>query len=471
MTNTDIIENRTFDEISVGDSATLEKELTYRDIKLFAIMSGDVNPAHVDEEFARDSRFQEVIAHGMWGGSLISSVLGTDLPGPGAIYMSQSLKFLRPIGVGDHVTVSVTVREKHEEHHRIVLDCLVVKDGNQKAISGVAEVMAPTTKISRPRWAIPDIQVREHALFQTYMERARTLAAEHGPLVTAVVNPVDKLSLASVAEAVRLNLIRPLLIGSRTKIQAAAEEAGIDLDDYEIINISQHPVAAAGRAVDLAINTEVDAILRGKLTISELMAPVVRKGTGLQVGGRMSHAFVFDVPGHSGPLLITDTSVNIRPNLDQKRDIVQNAINFAISLGIETPKVAILSALETIEPHIQSTLDAAALCKMADRGQITKGLLDGPLTFDHAISVDSATIKNIPSSVAGQADILLVPDMEAGNMLAKQMEHLGGAGGAGIVLGARVPIMLPGRADSMQSRLVSFALALILREQQTRGLS
>lgn len=468
MTNTEIIENRTFDEISVGDSAKLEKELTYRDIKLFAIMSGDVNPAHVDEEYARDSRFHEVIAHGMWGGSLISSVLGTDLPGPGAIYMSQSLKFLRPIGVGDHVTVTVTVREKHLENHRIVLDCLVTTDDGKKAIIGVAEVMAPTMKISRPRWAIPEIQVREHPIFATYMERGRTLAQQHGPLVTAVVNPVDQLSLASVVEATRLGLIRAVLIGPREMILAAASKAEIDLQGFEIININQHPLAAAARAIDLALNDEVDAILRGSITIADLMTLVVRKNSGLHRGSRMCNVEVFDVPGLDGPLLIGDTAVNIMPNLDHKREIIQNAIHFATALGIETPRVAILSALETIEPHIQSTLDAAALCKMADRGQITGGLLDGPLTFDNAISTESVQLKNIQSRVAGQANILLVPNIEAGNMLGKQMSFLGGAGGAGVVLGAQVPIMLPGRAESIQSRLVSFALALILREQQSR---
>ena len=460
---TEMIENRTFDEISVGDSAVLQKELTYRDIKLFAIMSGDVNPAHVDEEYARDSRFQEVIAHGMWGGSLISSVLGTELPGPGAIYMSQSLKFLRPIGVGDHVEVKVTVREKHQEHYRLVLDCLVTKEGGQKAITGVAEVMAPTVKISRPRWAIPDIQVREHALFNGYLERARQIAADQGPLIAAIVNPVDRMSLTSVAEAVRQNLIKPLLIGPREAIQAAALEAGIDIAGFDIINASHH-MAAATRAIDLALNDEVDTIVRGNISIGDLMAPVVRRGSGLATGRRMGHVFVFDVPGRQGPLLITDTSVNIRPNLEQKRDIVQNAVDFARQLGIATPKVAVLSALETIAPHIQSTLDAAALCKMADRHQIRGALVDGPLTFDNAISMDAAILKNVHSPVAGQADILLVPDMETGHMLSKQMSYLGGAGGAGIVLGARVPVLLPGRADSMQTRLVSLALAIILRQ-------
>ncbi|MFA5493501.1 MAG: bifunctional enoyl-CoA hydratase/phosphate acetyltransferase [Porticoccaceae bacterium] len=459
---TNIIENRTFDEINVGDSASLEKELTDRDIKLFAIMSGDVNPAHVDEEYARDSRFQEVIAHGMWGGSLISTVLGTELPGPGAIYMSQSLKFLRPIGVGDHVQVKVTVREKHLENHRLVLDCEVIKDGTQKAIVGTAEVMAPTRKISRPRWAIPDIQVREHALFSRYTSQASALAEQHGPLVTAVVNPVDKRSLASVVEAVRLKLIKPLLIGPRAQIAAAAEEAGIDLNGFDIIDLA-HPMAAAQRATDLALNDEVDTIVRGAISISDLMSSIVRRGSGLNIGRRMGHVFVFDVPGHRGPLLITDTSVNIRPTLEQKRDIIQNTVEFAKTIGIATPKVAVLSALETVAPHVQSTLDAAALCKMADRGQIRGALVDGPLTFDDAISMDAALLKHIHSPVAGQADILLVPDMETGHMLSKQMSYLGGAGGAGIVLGARVPILLPGRADNMQTRLVSLSLALILR--------
>jgi phosphotransacetylase/acyl dehydratase len=462
----DYIENRTFDEIRVGDSASLERRLTLQDIKLFAVMSGDVNPAHVDEEYAKSSRFHEVIAHGLWGGALISTVLGTQLPGPGTIYLNQSLSFRRPVGLGDLVVVTVTVKQKDPEQHRLVLDCRCTNQEGKTVISGEAEVLAPTEKVTRPRWVLPEVHLAE----RVHLHRLLGAAKNHPPLRTAVVHPVDKTSLSGVVAAAAEGLIVPLLIGPEHKIRAVAEAENIDLSSYQLI-ATEHSHAAAARAVELARAGEVAALMKGSLHTDELLRAVVDRDAGLRTERRLSHVFAFDVPTYARPLLITDAAINVSPTLAHKRDIAQNAIDFAHALGIECPKLAVLSAVETVTPSIASTLDAAALCKMADRGQIKGGLIDGPLAFDNAVSPEAVAIKGIVSPVAGQADILLVPDLEAGNMLAKQLEYLGGAEGAGIVLGARVPIVLTSRADDTISRLASCALAVMLDRQQREALA
>ena len=453
----EFIENRTFDEIQIGDSASLERRLTLQDIKLFAVMSGDVNPAHVDEDYARSSRFHEVIAHGLWGGALISTVLGTQLPGPGTIYLNQSLSFRRPVALGDLVRVSVTVKEKNSENHRLLLDCLCANEEGKTVISGAAEVLAPTEKVRRQRWVLPEVRLSE----RVHLHRLLAAAKERPPVPTGVVHPTDEASLGGVIAAAEQGLIVPLLIGPEDKIRAAAEAASIDLSPYELV-ATEHSHAAAAKAVALARAGEVQALMKGKLHTDELMRAVVARETGLRTERRLSHIFAFDVPTYAQPLFITDAAINVAPTLEHKRDIVQNAIDLAHALGIECPKVAVLSAVETVTPIIPSTLDAAALCKMADRGQLSGALVDGPLAFDNAVSPEAAHIKGIVSPVAGQADILVVPDLEAGNMLAKQLEYLGGAEGAGIVLGARVPIILTSRADDAISRLASCALAVML---------
>ncbi len=280
------------------------------------------------------------------------------------------------------------------------------------------------------------------------------------PLRTAVVHPVDRNSLGGAIDAARAGLIVPLLVGPEAKIHAVAATESINLSPYKLI-ATRHSHEAAERAVAMARTGEVEALMKGSLHTDELMQEVVAKETGLRTGRRISHVFVVDVPGYARPLFITDAAINIAPDLDAKRDIVQNAIDLARVLGIETPKVAILSAVETLNPEIRSTIDAAALCKMADRRQITGGILDGPLAFDNAVSEEAARLKGIDSPVAGRADILVVPDLESGNMLAKQLEYLGEAQSAGIVLGARVPIVLTSRADSALTRMASAAVALL----------
>jgi phosphate acetyltransferase len=452
-----LIENRTFEEIEVGDSVSLSRTLTKEDIEIFAAVSGDVNPVHVDEAFARDDMFHQVIAHGMWTGALISTLLGTELPGPGTLYRSQTFNFRHPVVLGDTVVVSVTVREKHPPKD-LVLECRVVNQAGKVVMDGVAEVIAPSQKIKRPRITVPEVRLEEPGI------RHRELIAKtegHDLLRTAVVNPVDSVSLIGAIEAARAKLIIPILIGPSDAIDAAAKGARIDISGCEII-AAPDAEAAAAKAVDLVLAGSADAIMKGALHTDILMHAVVAGTHNLRTERRVSHVFVMDVPTYPRPLLITDAAINIYPDLEAKRDIVQNAIDLAHALGTKTPKVAILSAVETVTPKIKSTVDAAALCKMADRGEITGAILDGPLAFDNAVSADAAKTKHIVSPVAGQADILVVPDLEAGNMLAKQLEYLADASGAGIVVGARVPIILTSRADKTLSRMASCAVALLL---------
>ena len=452
-----MIENRTFDEIKVGDTASLTRTLTREDIQLFAVMSGDVNPAHVDEEYARSDVFHRIIAHGMWGGALISTLLGTKLPGPGTIYLGQTLRFQRPVAPGDTVTVSVTATALDAAKHRVTLDCRCVNQKGEVVIEGTAEVLAPTEKVRRPRAVLPTVHMHDRgARYRRLIELTKGLE----PLRTAVVHPVDRNSLLGAIDAARAGLIVPLLVGPEAKIRAVAAAESVDLSPYKLV-ATRHSHEAAERAVAMARTGEVEALMKGSLHTDELMQQVVAKETGLRTGRRISHVFVVDVPTYARPLFITDAAINIAPDLDAKRDIVQNAIDLARVLGIDTPKVAILSAIETLNPEIRSTIDAAALCKMADRRQITGGILDGPLAFDNAVSEEAARIKGIESPVAGRADILVVPDLESGNMLAKQLEYLGEAQSAGIVLGARVPIVLTSRADSALTRMASCAVALL----------
>jgi len=458
----DMIENRTFDEIQIGESASLVRTLTREDIELFAVMSGDINPAHVDEEYARSDMFHKIIAHGMWGASLISTVLGTKLPGPGAIYLGQTLHFHHPITIGDTITVSVTVSGKNADGHRVSFDCQCVNQRGEVVMSGCAEVIAPTTKVKRPRAILPVVHVYERGIWYRHLiDLTEGLAA----IRTAVVHPVDENALLGAIEAAEADLIIPILVGPEKKIQAVAAALHVDLSPYKLI-ATEHSHAAAEQAVALARAGQVEAIMKGSLHTDELMQAVLAPGIGLSTAHRMSHVFVEDVPTYPRPLFLTDTAINIYPDLEAKRDIVQNAIDLAHVLGIEIPKVAILSAIETVNPKIHSTLEAAALCKMADRGQITGGLVDGPLAFDTAVSPEAARTKGIVSPVEGQADILVVPDLESGNMLAKQLEYLAEAQAAGIVMGARVPIILTSRADSPLVHKASCALAVLVAQSK-----
>ncbi len=454
----DMIENRTFDEIQEGDSASLVRQLTERDIQLFAVMSGDVNPAHVDREFAKDDRFHQIIGHGMWAGSLISTVLGTQLPGPGTIYLDQSLHFRNPVRLGDTVTVTVTAREKMPEKNRIIFDCACTRQDGKIAAEGVAEVLAPSKKVRRQRVRLPDVSLHDPgAKLRNLIDEVR----EYDPLTMAVVHPTDTASLLGAIVAAEASLIDPILVGPEKKIREAAEIAKVDISPYRLEN-TEHSHAAADRAVELVKSGYAQALMKGKLHTDELLGAIVPRESGLRTERRFSHVFVMDVPDYERLVFITDAAINIAPTLDEKADIIRNAIELAQSLDVEEPKVAILSAVETVSSKMTSTIDAACLCKMADRGQINGGLLEGPLAFDNAINSESAKTKGIVSPVAGNADILVTPDIEAGNMLAKQLEYMGDAKAAGVVLGARVPVVLTSRADDELSRMASCAVAVRL---------
>jgi len=453
-----MIENRVFDEIAVGETASVTRTVRQEDIDLFAVVSGDVNPTHLDPAYATTDLFHHVIIHGMWGAGLISSVLGTQLPGPGTIYLGQGLRFHRHVGIGDTITATVTVTEKRADKGDLLLDCRCINQDGLTVITGTAEVKAPTAKVRRPRIELPDVRLSRHERFRTLL--ARTAGRR---VTAAVAYPCDEATLGAALDAAAAGLIAPILVGPEATIRATAGAAGLDIAACRIVPAAD-AVEAAARAVALVRAGEAALLMKGALHTDVLMHAVAATETGLRTARRLSHIYLMDVPAYPRPLLITDAAINISPSLEEKRDIVQNAIDLAHVMGITMPRVAILSAVETINPKLRSTLDAASLCKMADRGQITGGLVDGPLAFDNAVSMAAAREKGIVSTVAGRADILVVPDLEAGNMLAKQLTFLAGADAAGVVLGARVPIILTSRADSERTRIASCAVAVLLAD-------
>jgi phosphate acetyltransferase len=305
--------------------------------------------------------------------------------------------------------------------------------------------------------------IRSNERYQRLLQHAQKLP----PVTTAVAHPCDEVSLKGAVEAARLGLIAPILVGPPDRVRSVAVRAGLDISGFPLKE-SAHSHDSAEKAVELVREGKAEALMKGSLHTDELMAAVVARDTGIRTARRISHCFVMDVPGHKDPLIITDAAVNIAPDLEAKIDIVQNAIDLGHALLFAEVRVAILSAMETVNPKVPSTIEAAALCKMADRGQITGGILDGPLALDNAISEEAAAIKEIASSVAGRANVLVVPDLEAGNMLAKSLSFLAGADAAGIVLGARVPIILTSRADSVLTRAASCAVASLVAEARRR---
>lgn len=459
-----MISNVVYEDISIGQRACETRTLTQTDIEAFATVSGDVNPAHLDKEYAEHTLFHGVIAHGMWGGALISTILGTKLPGPGTIYLEQNLRFVKPIRIGDTLTISATVVAKDDERKRVTLDCEIVNQHGVKVVYGNALVIAPTERVNRPRAHLPTMAMFDlGARQQNLLESVQTLPA----IRCAVVHPCDADSLQGALDAARESLIIPVLVAPAAKLAAVASEAGMDISGLEVVDVA-HSHAAAEKAVQMAATGEVEALMKGSLHTDELMHAVV-ECNALRTKRRLSHIYHLDVPMYHKLLLLTDAALNISPTLMEKADILQNAINVAHALNIAEPKVAILSAVETINPKINSTIDAAALCKMAHRKQITGAIVDGPLAFDNAISAHAAKVKGIDSAVAGEADILMVPDLESGNMLGKQFEYLAGAATCGVVVGARVPIALTSRADGPASRVASAALIKLLANEYRKS--
>lgn len=455
------IENRIFDEIKLGDTACLKHILTKKELTLYALMSGDNN---TELEKNHNTSIFKTIPQGMWEASLLSTLLNTQLPGPGTIYLEQNLLYHQPAAMGDEITLFVTVLQKDCKRHHILFECHGINQNNQMLISGTINVLAPTTKIKREQGQQAKIEITQNK--KPWYEGLIRTKKSLKPLKTGIVHPVDALSLHGAIAAAEERLIIPVLIGPKQKIKDAAQAAHINIDAYEIIT-TKHSQEAAELAVNMVHNLQIEAIMKGKLHTDELMRPIIDKEKGLRTGRRMSHIFALDVPNYPKPIFLTDAAINLFPNLKEKCDIVQNAIDLFQALELGVPKVAILSAIETVNEKIPSTLDATALCKMAERGQITGGILDGPLAFDNAISIDSAREKGIVSPVAGDADILIMPDLESGNMLYKQMTYLSGIEAAGMVLGARVPIILTSRGSNELSRKESCALALLYARRTT----
>jgi phosphate acetyltransferase len=452
-------ENTTYDELKPGASTTFSRRISATEVEALALVGGDVDSFQLDAD--ADGRPDAVVAKAVGGEAIISGMLSRRLPGPGTTVLEQQLRFEGAIAAGDELAGTVTVREKLPDS-RVLFDCSV-RRGDHVLVEGSVLVQAPTRRIRYSEIATPEVILRRNDAFGRLLHRCQGMT----PVRCAVVHPCDRDSLLGPLEAARRGLITPVLVGPEAKIRAVAQAEGVDLAGCEIVN-TEHSHAAAIRAVALAREGKVEALMKGSLHTDELMAAVVPSATGLRTARRISHVFVLDVPAYPKPLMVTDAAISIQPSLKDKVDIAQNAIDLAHILGVAQPRVAILAAVETVNADMPSTLDAAALCKMADRGQITGALLDGPLAFDNAISPEAAKTKKIVSPVAGQADILLVPDLESGNMVAKQLTYLAGADSAGIVLGTRVPIVLTSRADNVRTRLASAAvMALVAQARRT----
>ncbi len=454
--------NKLYDDLKVGDSASLKRTCTANDLFVFAHASGNLNPIHLPND---EHDNHEAVAPSMWVGSLFSSVIGNTLPGPGSFYRAQTLEFLGRARVGDELTVTVTVTKKLPDQ-MIALETQTTGRNGRLLCVGTAEVQTPTTRVSIEDTDedIPDLVITRHNHFDRILEEVEGLA----PIPTAVVAPEEREALGGAMLAARYDIIKPILIGSKTLIEACAAENGDDLTGIEIIDVPGH-VAAAAKAVELARAGVVSAVMKGHLHTSDLLGQILKKDGGLRTARRLSHAFIMDVPGLDHLLVVTDAAVNIAPTLMEKVDITQNAIDLCLSLGMDQPKVGVLSAIETVNPAIQSTLDAAALSKMADRGQIKGGLVDGPLAMDNAIDVNAARTKGITSLVAGRAEVLLVPNLEAGNMLAKELTFVAHAEAGGLVLGATVPVIVTSRSDGEKARLASCAIAALYQQWLLRN--
>ncbi len=455
----------TYDELEIGQSASITRVLTLTDINLFATMSGNTDPLHFPEG-SESAIFSQPVGHGMWAGSLFSGLLGTRLPGPGTIYHKQNLKFLAPIPLGSTVTATVTIESKKASKNGpklVSFDCSCVDQTGKPLVKGEAIVIPPSEHRNQEGHALPELQFIAHDQLDLLTKKC----ADLDPLPTSVVYPCGRVALESACLGYQLGLIDPILVGPEAKIREVAEDNNLDISNFRLVD-ARDELDAAAKGVALAKNGEAGAVMKGSLHTDELMAAVVKREVGLRTAKRISHVFVMSVPSYPKPLLISDAVVNISPNLEDKVHIIQNAIDLAQLLGVETPKVAILSAIETVNPRIVSSVDAASLCKMADRGQIRGGLLDGPLAFDNAVSAEAARTKGIISEVAGQADILLAPELASANMLVKQLSFLSHADAAGIIVGASVPVILTSRADSLPARLASCALAVLMAAGEKR---
>lgn len=450
------MQNIPYDALRIGMEASLSRQCRADDLYVFANSSGNLNPMHLPNADGDGDGRPESLAPAMWLASLISAVLGGQLPGPGTRYHAQTLRFVGKARAGDTLTVGVRLVAKGADRH-VCFDTWVDDHAGARIVEGEVEVIAPDRSVRFNAGDVPGLTLQRHRHFDALLEQAEPLPA----IATAVVAPEKPDALGGAILAAEHTLIDPILIGHPDRIAEAAEAEGIDLAPYRLIEARDHRLAAQ-MAVRMVLDKQAAAVMKGHLHTDILLSEVLKREGGLRRGGRrLSHVFVMDVPGLEHLLMVTDAAINITPDLTTKADIVQNAIDLARSLGIEQPKVGVLSAVETVNPAIPSTLDAAILSKMADRGQITGGLVDGPLAMDNAIDLAAAATKGITSLVAGRAEILVAPNMEAGNMLAKELTFLAQARAGGIVMGAKCPIILTSRSDDENSRLASCAIAAL----------
>ena len=456
------VRNTTWAELKVGDTASIERTCSVQDLILFAHVSGNLNPLMLPPNEAGQAK-GDLLAPSMWVGSLVSAVLGNILPGPGTLYRAQDLRFLGRVHVGDRVTVTVVCREKREAPVA-VFDTQIINAVGQIVCVGAAEIEAPTVSQVTEARHLPELIVDSVDHFGALVTKAARLP----PLKTAIVCPDDHNSLGGALLSANRGLIEPILIGDPERIRAAGKALDADLSGFPIEAIVD-PYQAAARAVAMVLEGKVGAVMKGNLHSDILLGEVVKKDSGLRTQRRISHVFALDVPTLDEILYISDAAINIAPDLMTKVDIVQNAVDLARACGLEQPRVGILSAIETINPAIPSTLDAAVLSKMAERGQIRGAIVDGPLAMDNAIDIEAARTKGIASLVAGRANVLIVPNLESGNMLAKELTFVARAEAAGLVLGAKVPVMLTSRADNDRARLASCALAQLYQYYRREG--
>ncbi|WP_343115960.1 bifunctional enoyl-CoA hydratase/phosphate acetyltransferase [Ostreiculturibacter nitratireducens] len=455
------VENRPFDRIRVGDRAKLRRRIAPGDIRTFVGFAADTNHDRVDGEMAASPEFRAAMAEGGFCVSLITTLVATEFPGFGARIGSMALDFMGAPVIGDKVDVEFSVVALDEAARRVSIDCICRKEEGEEAggvlCRGRLEVIAPEREISRRFGKPAGFGAAEPP---DRFDRLEEMALSLGAVETGVVYPIDKPSLRGAMESAAAGLIAPVLIGPEDRIREVAEAAGLDLSAARIVP-APTPEIAAETAARLAAEGEVRVLMKGSLHTSTLLEPVIARHD-LRGQRRISHVFVLDVPSYARLLLVSDAAINIRPDLDELRDIVQNTIDLAHVLGTDVPKVALLSAVEDVTERIPSTVMAAAICKMAERGIITGAEVDGPFALDNAVSEQAAKIKGIQSPVAGVADVLIVPDLVSGNILVKDLDYLAGAEAAGVVMGARVPIALTSRADSPRERRASAALACLV---------
>lgn len=434
-------ENRTIDELRVGESASLRRTLHRGDLRLWSALTGN---AGIDENLVQ--------GHGVgtWALSLFATLIGTSLPGPGCVIHSVAGRILRPVTIGEPVTATVTVSQIRKDTASVQIDCRCTDKNNTLIAEARVEVSAPTAKVRR---SLPALELDE------LLARCKNIK----PITTGVVFPCSADALLGAVEASSEGLIEAVLFGPEATIRKLATENKIDLGKCRIVAASG-PEEAAAKAAAAAGAAELRALMKGSLYTDQFMHAVVVKESNLRTGRLLSHCMLVAAPTYARRFIISDAAVNIAPDVDQKKDIIQNAIILARSIGIDQPKVAVLSAVEVVRSKIPSTMEAAALAKMADRRQIAGGIVDGPLDIDIAVDAESARIKGVSSPVAGQADILIAPDIDAANMMNKGFSFVGGAQAAGLVMGARVPVILTSRADSAETRLFSAALAVLFAD-------